>query len=203
MSPNSTVSRPGAPSASRWLRSAAQKPSVLLGWVRGAAIVSCLVGAGCQFPIPGQQGGSGVASTAAGLAAADKVRNDAAAGSRGSRSTQDQQASNIFTQFDDIPIPANAVINLEESLILGTEGGWIGRLSVEVDYEMADMFGFYTEEMPKFGWLQLTTVRSKISTMTYRFENRVSTITLVPSGKGTAVDFTVAPANATVTGTDS
>lgn len=158
---------------------------------------------GCQLPLVGQQQTTtGAATTAAGRAAADRVRNDAAAGARRARSSEDQQTANIFTQFDDVPIPANAALNLEESLILGTEGGWIGRLSLEVDYEMADMYGFYTEEMEKFGWEQLTTVRSKITTMTYRLKNRVSTITLVPVGRAeTAVDFTVAPSNAAVTGT--
>jgi hypothetical protein len=109
--------------------------------------------------------------------------------------------SSTFTQFDDIPIPANADINLSESLILGNEGGWIGRLSIDVGYEMSDMYGFYTEEMPKFSWEQLTTVRSKISTMTYRRGNRVSTITLVPTlTGGTSIDFTVAPGNANIMG---
>ena len=66
---------------------------------------------------------------------------------------------------------------------------------------MPDMYGFYEREMPKFGWEQLTTVRSKISTMTYKRANRVTTITLVPALVGrTAIDFTVAPANATVRG---
>lgn len=158
---------------------------------------------GCQLPLVGQQQTTtGPATTAAGRAAADKVRDDAAAGSRGSRSSEDQQTTKIFTQFDDVPIPADAFLNLEESLILGTEGGWIGRLSLEVGYEMPDIYGFYIEEMARFGWEQLTTVRSKITTMTYRLDTRVATITLVPvRGSATAVDFTVAPSNDAVTGT--
>jgi hypothetical protein len=170
---------------------------------RMSLLAISLAMSGCQLPLVGQQQTTtGAATTAAGRAAADRVRNDAAAGARGSRSSEDQQTANIFTQFDGVPIPANAALNLEESLILGNEGGWIGRLSLEVDYEMADMYGFYTEEMEKFGWEQLTTVRSKITTMTYRLKNRVSTITLVPVGRAkTAVDFTVAPSNAAVTGT--
>ena len=193
MSPFSTVSRPGASCASRWLRSTAQKTSFVSGWVRAGAISACLVAAGCQFPIPGQQGpltGSSSSSAAA-------QGNGLAGGRAGAPGSQ----ASTFTQFDDIPIPANADINLQESLILGTEGGWIGRLSIDVGYEMSDMYGFYTEEMPKFSWEQLTRVRSKISTMTYRRGNRVSTITLVPTlTGGTSIDFTVAPGNAAVMG---
>jgi hypothetical protein len=33
-----------------------------------------------------------------------------------------------FTQFTDIPIPANAEVDLDNLLVLGTEDGWIGRL---------------------------------------------------------------------------
>lgn len=117
-------------------------------------------------------------------------------------------AADTFKQFNDIPIPADADIDLEQSLVLGTEDGWIGRLSLEVDYVMIDMYAFYTKEMPRFGWEQLTTVRARISTMTYRRGARVATITMQPhSGlqkfsslsNGTTIDFTVAPANRSVT----
>ena len=111
--------------------------------------------------------------------------------------------ASTFTQFNDIPVPAGADLDLEQSLVLGTEEGWIGRLSLDVGYGMSEMYSFYEREMPKFSWEQLTTVRAKISTMTYRRGSRVATITLQPrsgiASSGTAVDFTVAPANRTVT----
>lgn len=132
---------------------------------------------------------------------------------RTSRSTEQPvdtgaTAADTFKQFNDIPIPADADIDLEQSLVLGTEDGWIGRLSLDVNYVMIDMYAFYTKEMPRFGWEQLTTVRARISTMTYRRGARVATITMQPhSGlqkfgnlsSGTTIDFTVAPANRTVT----
>lgn len=104
-----------------------------------------------------------------------------------------------FTQFNDIPIPAEADLNLDNSLVLGTEDGWIGRIALDVGYGMTEMYTFYEREMPKFGWEQLTTVRSRISTMTYRRGTRVATITLQSQiAGGTDVDFTVAPANRAV-----
>ena len=114
-------------------------------------------------------------------------------------------AADTFKQFNDIPIPADAGIDLEQSLVLGTEDGWIGRLSLDVNYVMIDMYAFYTKEMPRFGWEQLTTVRARISTMTYRRGSRVATITMQPHSSlqrlssisisnGTSIDFTVAPA---------
>jgi len=112
--------------------------------------------------------------------------------------------ASTFTQFNDIPIPAGSDLDLDQSLVLGTEEGWIGRLSLTVKYDMTDMYSFYEREMPKFSWEQLTTVRAKISTMTYRRGARVATITLQSNsglaglGSGTSIDFTVAPANRTV-----
>jgi hypothetical protein len=109
--------------------------------------------------------------------------------------------ASTFTQFNDIPIPAGSELDLGQSLVLGTEEGWIGRLSLDVRHGMTDMYSFYEREMPKFSWEQLTTVRSRISTMTYRRGSRVATITLQSrSGisSGTSIDFTVAPANRTV-----
>jgi hypothetical protein len=113
----------------------------------------------------------------------------------------------VFKQFTDIPIPTDADLAIEESLVLGTEDGWIGRLSLDVGHPMIDMYAFYTREMPRFSWEQLTTVRARISTMTYRRGTRVATITLQPRssigtlsnlGSGTTIDFTVAPANRSV-----
>lgn len=105
--------------------------------------------------------------------------------------------ANSFAQFSDIPIPVNAEMDLGQTLVLGDNDGWIGRLSLAVSHGMTDMYAFYEQEMPRFGWEQITTVRARISTMTYRRGPRVATITLQPTlTDGTSVDFTVAPARA-------
>lgn len=99
-----------------------------------------------------------------------------------------------FTQFTDIPIPANAKVDLDNLLVLGTEDGWIGRLALDTGYEMTEMYAFYEREMPRFGWDQITIIRSSISTMTYSRGGRIATITLLPrTTGGSNVDFTVAP----------
>ncbi len=103
--------------------------------------------------------------------------------------------ANLFTQFSDIPIPSGADVNLADTLVLGAEQGWLGRLSLDAGFNMTEMYTFYEREMPRFGWEQITTVRARISTMTYQRGNRVATITLQPTlTRGTTVDFTVAPA---------
>ena len=113
----------------------------------------------------------------------------------GNQETRGDGPINKFAQFDDIPIPVDAEMDLGQTLILGDAEGWIGRLSLDVGYGMTDMYAFYEQEMPRFGWEQVTTVRARISTMTYQRGPRIATITLQPTlTKGTLVDFTVAPA---------
>ncbi|MDF1794775.1 MAG: hypothetical protein P1U88_22895 [Thalassobaculaceae bacterium] len=105
--------------------------------------------------------------------------------------------ANSFSQFDDIPIPVDADMDLGQTLILGDNEGWIGRLSLDVGHAMTDMYSFYEQEMPRFGWERITTVRARISTLTYQRGARIATITLQPTlTDGTLVDFTVAPARA-------
>lgn len=113
----------------------------------------------------------------------------------GNQQARGDGPANRFAQFDDIPIPVDAEMDLGQTLILGDAEGWIGRLSLDVGYGMTDMYAFYEQEMPRFGWEQVTTVRARISTMTYQRGPRIATITLQPTlTKGTLVDFTVGPA---------
>ena len=150
------------------------------------ALISLLALAGCEIPNPFEPINTALGGSSGG---------DSAAPGGGDAPTS------TFSQFNDIPIPTDADLDLDQSLILGTEDGWIGRISLDVSYDMTDMYSFYEREMPKFGWQQLTTVRAKISTMTYSRGSRVATITLQSAlTSGTYVDFTVAPANRAVMG---
>lgn len=108
---------------------------------------------------------------------------------------QNGKRPNSFAEFSDIPIPVDASMDLGQTLVLGDKEGWIGRLSLDVGHGMTDMYAFYEQEMPRFGWEQITTVRARISTMTYQRGHRVATVTLQSTlTNGTAVDFTVGPA---------
>ena len=115
---------------------------------------------------------------------------------RGGAQKQDRGTGPQFAEFRDIPIPANALIDFDNLLVLGAEEGWIGRLALTVGHKMPDMYAFYEREMPRFGWIKITSVRSAISTMTYSRGDRIASITLQSrTTGGTDIDFTVAPAN--------
>ncbi|GAB4197348.1 MAG: hypothetical protein OHK0024_36520 [Thalassobaculales bacterium] len=112
----------------------------------------------------------------------------------------DDKGTASLTKFDDVPIPSNSSMDFSKSIVLGNQDGWIGRLTLDAGFSLADMYTFYEREMPKFGWQQVTVVRSAITTMTYTRNQRIATITLQPKslagsgfGNRTEVDFTVSP----------
>lgn len=133
--------------------------------------------AGCQLNPLGNENTVSTSSTAAGE-------------NRDGKSN----AAPAFSQFSDVPVPANARMDLDKTIILGAEDGWIGRLALDANYPLTEMYAFYEREMPKFAWDRITVVRSSVTTMTYSRGARIATITLQPRGAGAAIiDFTVSP----------
>ena len=111
------------------------------------------------------------------------------------RSAEDANGlSPSFAQFNDIPIPEKATMDLKQTLLLGGSSAWIGRLVFSTPYSLNSMFDFYMSEMPKFGWKEVTVVRSKISVMTFTNKCRIATIQLEQDlVNGSIVSFTVSP----------
>lgn len=113
-----------------------------------------------------------------------------------------------FAQFPDIAVPAGAKMDVERSLVLGARDDWIGRLSMNTTGSTSESYDFFLREMPKFGWQEITTVRSEVSVLTYSRSGRVATIQISRKTLGgSAIDITVSPrgrppaASATGTGT--
>ena len=99
-----------------------------------------------------------------------------------------------FAQFNDIPIPEKATMDLKSTLLLGGSSSWIGRLVFSAPYTLNSMFDFYMSEMPKFGWKEVTVVRSKVSVLSFTNDDRVATVQLESDMvNGTIVSFTVSP----------
>lgn len=172
------------PEANHATRHASRRTGRSAAW----AAVLVLGLAGCQMGLPSIPSpfDNAAPTSQPASAAADRPRDAAKQGG-------DTDAPS-FTQFSDIPIPANSEVDLDNLLVLGSEDGWIGRLTLKTSHGMTDMYSFYEREMPRFGWDRITIVRSAISTMTYSRGPRIATITLQPRTTGGAnVDFTVAP----------
>ncbi|MBF0130128.1 MAG: hypothetical protein HQL33_09060 [Alphaproteobacteria bacterium] len=97
-------------------------------------------------------------------------------------------------QFTDIPVPDGASMNLPNTLVLGGADVWVGRLAMSTRRGPSEVFDFYRAEMPKFGWQEVTAVRSATSVLTYRRGARIATVQIQGSSLGSSeMDVTVAP----------
>lgn len=101
-----------------------------------------------------------------------------------------------FAQITDIPIPANARLNVNRSIILGGQDMWTGRAEIETPYSSAEMYDFFKREMITFGWTELTSVRSDESVITFMRARRIATVQIFGAGGGlvgSVISLTVAP----------
>lgn len=101
----------------------------------------------------------------------------------------------VFADFSDIPRPDRVTMDMKETRIYGRDNDWLGTITFKSPYDIEGMFDFYISEMPKFGWVEITTVRSDNSVMAYIRARRVAVIQIAsnPFG-GSRVAFTVSTA---------
>ena len=154
-------------------------------YIVGATLLAASLGA-CQIA-------PGTPNTAAVVAVTDQPEVAASGAAGGDQNAATERPK--FEQFDDVPVPQNARVDLERSLILGSRDGWIGRLVYGAPFSMTQMFVFFEQEMLRFGWQPLTAVRAAISTLSFQRGNRIATIILEQRTMGGAiVSITMAPA---------
>lgn len=99
-----------------------------------------------------------------------------------------------FSQFKDIPIPGGAKMDMERTIILGSQNSWTGRVYLQVKMSANKLFEFYKLEMPGFGWHQVTSVRATISVLTYELGSRIATVQILSEKlQGAVVIITMSP----------
>ena len=86
-----------------------------------------------------------------------------------------------FAKFKDIPIPDGSVMDMNNTVIFGSDEEWFGRLSLIPNLSHAETFDFFRYEMPNLNWKEITNVRSTSSVLSYEKENRVVTIQITNS----------------------
>ena len=104
------------------------------------------------------------------------------------------EANAAFQPITDIPIPEGARLDNERSLMLGGQDKWTGRLVLKIKESSADAFARYHQEMPLFGWSQITSVQAESSVLSFYQGNRIATIQI--DGRtisGSSVSITLSP----------
>ena len=98
-----------------------------------------------------------------------------------------------FAKFKDIPIPDGSVMDMNNTVIFGSDDEWFGRLSLVPNLSHAETFDFFRYEMPNLGWKEITNVRSTSSVLSYEKENRVVTIQISNSYGKTLCSVNMSP----------
>jgi len=112
-------------------------------------------------------------------------------GSSGSASATEPQPS----IFPDLPIPQGAKMNVDRTLVVGTED-WFGQLVLEASGNTFQMFDFYRNGLPKFGWAEITSVRAAVSVLTYERDQRILQMQIKGGAlSGSVITITVSPRN--------
>ena len=81
-----------------------------------------------------------------------------------------------FAKFKDIPIPDGAIMDMENTIIFGSDEEWFGRLAINPRLSHAETLDFFRYEMPNLSWKEITNVRSTSSVLSYEKDDRVVTI---------------------------
>ena len=112
-----------------------------------------------------------------------------------------QTLEDSFAQFQDIPIPENSIMIVEKTLLLGEKTNWIGRLVITNPMKPAKAFDFFKQKLIDYNWIEITSVRSTTSVLTYSLNKRIMTIQIEPINYNSVyksnINITMSPSIAT------
>jgi len=98
--------------------------------------------------------------------------------------------------FNQMPLPKDARISPEKSLILGEGDNWAGRIELSSSMESLEASTFFTTEYPKHGWQLISSTKAKLSILVFTGNTRTLTIEITEGGPLAAksmIVMTVAP----------
>ncbi|MEL0021269.1 MAG: hypothetical protein VW709_15445 [Rickettsiales bacterium] len=105
----------------------------------------------------------------------------------------------MFRPVADVPIPKDAELNQERSLILSGREDWTGRLVMVTSISSTEAYSFFRSEMPRFDWSPVMTVQSAISVLTFTRAGRAATVQVERRALGgSLITVTVAHAQESV-----
>ena len=98
--------------------------------------------------------------------------------------------------FNQLPLPKDARISPETSLILGEGDNWAGRIELSSSMEPLEASAFFITEYPKHNWQLISSTKSKLSILVFTNSSRTLTLEITEGGPLAAksmIVMTVAP----------
>ena len=98
--------------------------------------------------------------------------------------------------FNQMPLPKDARISPDKSLILGEGDNWAGRIELSSSMESLEASTFFTTEYPKHNWQLISSTKAKLSILVFASSTRTLTLEITEGGPLAAksmIVMTVAP----------
>jgi len=98
--------------------------------------------------------------------------------------------------FNQMPLPKDAHISPEKSLILGEGDNWAGRIELSSSMEPLEASAFFTTEYSKHGWQLISSTKAKLSILVFTSNTRTLTLEITEGGplaSKSMIIMTVAP----------
>jgi hypothetical protein len=98
--------------------------------------------------------------------------------------------------FNQMPLPKDARISPDKSLILGEGDNWAGRIELSSSMEPLEASAFFTTEYPKHVWQLISSTKAKLSILVFTGGTRTLTLEISEGGPLAAksmIVMTVAP----------
>ena len=98
--------------------------------------------------------------------------------------------------FNQMPLPKDARISPDKSIILGEGDNWAGRIELSSSMESLEASAFFTAEYPKHGWQLISSTKAKLSILVFLGSTRTLTLEITEGGPLAAkskIVMTVAP----------
>jgi hypothetical protein len=98
--------------------------------------------------------------------------------------------------FNQMPLPKDARISPDKSLILGEGDNWAGRIELSSSMEPLEASAFFIAEYPKHGWQLILSTKAKLSIIVFSSSTQTLTLEITEGGPLAAksmIVMTVAP----------
>jgi len=98
--------------------------------------------------------------------------------------------------FNQMPLPKDARIAPDKSLILGEGDNWAGRIELSSSLGPLEASTFFSTEYPKYGWSLISSTKSKLTILVFASNARTLTLEISEGGPLAAksmIVMTVAP----------
>ena len=84
--------------------------------------------------------------------------------------------------FNQMPLPKDARISPDKSLILGEGDNWAGRIELSSSMESLEASAFFITEYPKHGWQLISSTKAKLSILVFSSSTRTLTLEITEGG---------------------